>query len=278
MRRLAVVLAVLVAGTALSACKTTNEWENRYGELHEEYMQTVADRDEKQEHLVQALQREEVAQQQNSITQRAKAEADARAKEAADRAQQYAARVQQLEAEQVVAVPTTTVPTVSAADDDAAIQAHAAELASRAPKTSAGGVRVTEDGNIEITLESDVTFRSGDAKLTKAGEKSLRQLQSVLTADYAPYKIRVEGHTDSEPLKRSKAKWGDNFGLGSARALSVVRFMESGLSIDPVRLESASRGEHAPVAGNNTKAERSKNRRVAIVVVIPRSAALAQAK
>jgi chemotaxis protein MotB len=139
-------------------------------------------------------------------------------------------------------------------------------------------VGVTKDGNIEITLASDVTFASGSAELTDAGKKSLKSISPLLKGKFGPYQIRVEGHTDSTPLKRTKDKYNDNFGLGSARSLSVVRFMESDMAIEPTRLMSASRGEHDPVADEKSESGRKKNRRVDIVVVIPHDAAISMAK
>jgi chemotaxis protein MotB len=142
----------------------------------------------------------------------------------------------------------------------------------------ASEVGVTKDGNIEITLASDVTFSSGSAELTESGKKSLKTLAPLLKGKFAPYQIRVEGHTDSTPLVRTKEKYKDNFGLGSARSLSVVRYMESDMSVEPTRLMSASRGEHDPIANDKTEAGKKKNRRVDIVVVIPHDAAISMAK
>jgi chemotaxis protein MotB len=142
----------------------------------------------------------------------------------------------------------------------------------------ASEVGVTKDGNIEITLASDVTFSSGSADLTDSGKKSLKTLAPLLKGKFAPYQIRVEGHTDSTPLKHTADKYKDNFGLGSARALSVVRFMETDLGIEPTRLMSASRGEHEPVADNKTDSGKKHNRRVEIVVVVPHDAATSMAK
>jgi len=142
----------------------------------------------------------------------------------------------------------------------------------------ASEVGVTKDGNIEITLASDVTFSSGSADLTDSGKKSLKTLAPLLKGKFAPYQIRVEGHTDSTPLKHTADKYKDNFGLGSARSLSVVRYMESDMSVEPTRLMSASRGEHDPIANDKTEAGRKRNRRVDIVVVIPHDAAISMAK
>lgn len=65
----------------------------------------------------------------------------------------------------------------------------------------------------------------------------------------------------------TKAKFGDNLGLSTARANSVTRFMQDDLKIDPRRLISAGRGEQEPIADNKSASGRAKNRRVEIVVV-----------
>jgi flagellar motor protein MotB len=54
--------------------------------------------------------------------------------------------------------------------------------------------------------------------------------------------------------------------------------METDMGIDAKRLMSASRGEHEPVSDNKTDTGKKQNRRVEIVVVIPREAALSLAK
>jgi chemotaxis protein MotB len=147
------------------------------------------------------------------------------------------------------------------------------ELGQQAPD-----VKVTKEGNIEIVLQSDVTFGSGSAELSESGKKSLKALTPLLKGRFAPYQVRIEGHTDATPLVRTKDKYKDNFGLGSARSLAVVRFMESDLAIEPTRLMSASRGEHDPIADDKTSTGRKKNRRVDVVVVIPHDAAMSLAK
>ena len=58
----------------------------------------------------------------------------------------------------------------------------------------------------------------------------------------------------------------------------LVRFLERDAGIEPTRLMSASRGENEPVAMENSKSARARNRRVEIVVVIPQDAALSMAK
>jgi chemotaxis protein MotB len=143
------------------------------------------------------------------------------------------------------------------------------EISRKVAELQRGGYEVVRaaNGDIEITLASDVTFGSGSEVLSESGKKSLRTLAPKLNGEFAQYVIRVEGHTDNEPLVKTRAKFGDNLGLSTARANSVTRFMQDDMKIDPRRLMSAGRGEQEPIADNKNASGRAKNRRVEIVVV-----------
>jgi chemotaxis protein MotB len=129
-------------------------------------------------------------------------------------------------------------------------------------------VRITEDGNIEITLDSNVTFASGSNTLTAEGRKILDSIARELTTAFATNTIEVIGHTDSDPIKKSGYK--DNLELGGERAFEVARYLSTNHRIDRARLVASSRGETAPIADNSSKEGKRKNRRVEIVVVIPK--------
>ncbi len=254
------LLLGLAALVALAGC--ASDWEGKYGELQQEHLNLVAERDDLRQRQAEAVSQQEAMAQQIQAQEN-------EIKRARDRADEAARRAQELANANAAPAP---VAKASSGDIDNEARRLQGELG------NANKVRVTPDGNIEITLDSDVTFASGEATLTEAGKKSLKTIAPVLKGRFGPYQIRVEGHTDSEPLKRTKAKWGDNFGLGSARSLEVVRYMESSLGIEPTRLMSASRGEHEPVASESSKDGKKANRRVEIVVVIPGASALSMAK
>ena len=97
-----------------------------------------------------------------------------------------------------------------------------------------------------------------------------------LTGEFAGYQIRVEGHTDNDPLVRTKKQWGDNRGLGSARANAVTSYLEGEFGIASTRIVSQSFGETAPLVPNTSKANKARNRRVAIVVVMPPAEAMSK--
>jgi len=119
------------------------------------------------------------------------------------------------------------------------------------------------NGQMVVTLSSDVLFSSGSAGLSKTGQTAILEVTSLL-ASVPDRKYQVEGFTDNVPIKT--ALFPSNWELASARALTVVRTMlEAGMP--PERVSAASFGETHPVQPNDTEEGRKSNRRIEIVVV-----------
>jgi chemotaxis protein MotB len=115
---------------------------------------------------------------------------------------------------------------------------------------------------VEIEIKSKILFASGVAVLSSQAISPLRKIAAVLGK--TSNDINVEGYTDNVPI--SNEYFPSNWELSAARAASVVRlFAQSG--IDPNRLKAIGLAEHNPIADNSTELGRSKNRRVAIVVL-----------
>jgi hypothetical protein len=76
--------------------------------------------------------------------------------------------------------------------------------------------------------------------------------------------VLVEGHTDSDPI--ATAQFPSNWELSTARAGAVIRFLESQSHLPEDRLAASGYADQRPVAPNDTAANKSKNRRVEIVV------------
>jgi flagellar motor protein MotB len=124
------------------------------------------------------------------------------------------------------------------------------------------GVSV-KDGGSTIVLASDVTFRPGRADLNKDATRTLGQVAASLKSVEQIGKIRVEGHTDADPIKKSG--WKDNRELSLARANQVRRYLVSqGISESLVAVEGF--GESKPIASNKTEAGKAQNRRVEIIL------------
>jgi chemotaxis protein MotB len=93
----------------------------------------------------------------------------------------------------------------------------------------------------------------------------LSKVASVLKTTVSDLNVGIEGHTDNVPIKHSG--WKSNWELSSARALSVVHYLEDQEGIDPKRLSATGYGEFHPVASNETVSGRQENRRVEIVIL-----------
>ena len=249
----------LLAALLLSGC-ASDDWEGRYNELHTDMFDMAAERDGARQDLVEAYAEQERLQAQKAQAERALAEEQLATEEATQRALAYAA---ELEKAKTAPAPLPETPSRVVMQD--AVDRF---------KTIGVDASINADGDVEIRIPADVTFRSGEADLTKAGKTAIRRIAPELTGEFAGYDIRVEGHTDNDPLRRTKKKWGDNRGLGSARANAVTRYLESEFGIASARIKSLSLGSTVPLAANSTPANKAKNRRVAIVVVMPRGAAM----
>ena len=118
-------------------------------------------------------------------------------------------------------------------------------------------------GTITVTLDNAILFDSGKAELKKNRITELDHIHSVLQQAYGGNMIDVVGHTDSDPIKKSK--WKDNWELSSQRALTVVRYLTN-KGFNPAQIRAVGCGESRPVAPNSSVSGKAKNRRVEIVV------------
>ncbi len=129
-----------------------------------------------------------------------------------------------------------------------------------------GNVKVDEKaGTITVTLPNSILFASGKATLKSSTNADLDDIYRVLRERYSGRQIDVVGHTDSDPIKKTKDKWKDNWDLSAARALTVLRYLVT-KGVRPKMIRGIACGESRPVASNATAAGKAKNRRVEIVV------------
>jgi chemotaxis protein MotB len=118
-------------------------------------------------------------------------------------------------------------------------------------------------GTITVTLPNTILFSSGKATLKKATSTELNHIRSVLRSKYAGRQIDVVGHTDSDPIKKSK--WKDNLELSAQRALTVLRYLVA-RGIPEKEIRAVGCGATRPIASNATASGKARNRRVEIVV------------
>jgi chemotaxis protein MotB len=112
-----------------------------------------------------------------------------------------------------------------------------------------------------IILEGAVYFASGRHQLSPEGKRKLEVLADrLLASEFARFNVRIDGHTDNQPIKHSRARYRDNWDLGFQRAQAVQDFFVA-RGVSPDRIFVASFADTRPFADNDTAAGRAKNRR-----------------
>lgn len=115
---------------------------------------------------------------------------------------------------------------------------------------------------IELEMNSEMLFLSGEAELSKKAIPVLKKIAEVINP--LPNMVNIEGHTDNVPI--DNLKFRSNWDLSSARATSVVHeLVKEG--IVPPRLSAIGYGEFHPIGDNKTEEGRFKNRRVVLVLM-----------
>jgi chemotaxis protein MotB len=118
-------------------------------------------------------------------------------------------------------------------------------------------------GTITVNLPNAILFDPGKANLKQGRSAELNHIHAVLSDKYSGRQIDVVGHTDSDPIKKSK--WKDNWELSAQRALTVTRYLTNrGIPADRIRAVGC--GASRPVASNSTASGKARNRRVEITV------------
>lgn len=164
-----------------------------------------------------------------------------------------------------------------AAEARALIAARNAPTPDAAPKVPAGmsvdtsglrdipGVQVRNgaNGDATIILASDVTFKAGRADLSAPSQATLTKVATALRSAKGVNEVRIDGHTDSDPIRKSGFR--DNHHLSVERANTVRRFLVT-LGVDEGLVQVDGHGSENPVAPNTSAAGKAQNRRVEITL------------
>jgi len=123
-----------------------------------------------------------------------------------------------------------------------------------------GGVTATAtDQAVTVSVPGDLLFAPGKVALNTASQSTLSSIASIIESEYPGRRIRVEGYTDTDPIKKSG--WVDNLQLSLERSAAVYRYLEEqGL---PAELMYAS-----GFGAQKPKETKKLSRRVEIVVIL----------
>lgn len=127
----------------------------------------------------------------------------------------------------------------------------------KCPETPLGSV-VDTDGcaRILVTLQN-VHFAFDSASLTNEAKSILNAAVSRINANPSDT-ISIEGHTDSTGSDAYNSQ------LSQRRARSVAEYLAS-KGVSASRLKTIGKGESDPIASNDTREGRAKNRRVEVI-------------
>jgi chemotaxis protein MotB len=127
-----------------------------------------------------------------------------------------------------------------------------------------GEVQISElKGKLTVNVVDKILFDSGKATLKPAGLKVLQQIGDILKTA-ADKNIQVEGHTDNVPIHTTQ--YPTNWELSTARATTVLHFLQDKAGIPGERLSAVGYGEYHPLSSNSTAKGRAQNRRIQIVL------------
>ena len=151
------------------------------------------------------------------------------------------------------------------AQKDAAVRALKDRIAEALLGFKDKGLTVEQrNGKIYVSLEAKLLFPSGSTVVNPEGKQALIDLANVVREEN-DITILVEGHTDTDPINSTGAI-KDNWDLSVMRATSVVRILTNEGKMNETVLTAAGRGEHMPIAENNTAEGKAKNRRIEIIL------------
>ena len=124
-----------------------------------------------------------------------------------------------------------------------------------------------EGGQVIETLSTDVIFELGTTSFTDDASDRLRTAATRMRTTYRNRTVRVEAHTDNQPL--SDSRYTSHWALTAGQAAAVVDTLVSLTRRDAGGFRAVALGAAQPVASNETRSGQARNRRIRIMVLPP---------
>ncbi len=117
---------------------------------------------------------------------------------------------------------------------------------------------------VMISIADDMLFNTASYRLSSKADNVLKKLADVINSEPS-LDVMVEGHTDARTIKTDFL--ADNWDLSVMRATSVVRKLQEKYNVSPEKLIAAGRSSYQPIADNDSRENRAKNRRTRIIIL-----------
>lgn len=124
-------------------------------------------------------------------------------------------------------------------------------------------IHIEERGMVISLLTDNLLFDLGKADVKGQCSKILHIIAPTLRKYKNP--VRIEGNTCNLPIKT--AEFDSNWELSAARSTNVAKFLIFKEKIDADRISIVGYGEFKPKFPNDNERNRSKNRRVDVVIL-----------
>jgi chemotaxis protein MotB len=147
------------------------------------------------------------------------------------------------------------------ADQKRRLESLLAKYGEGTPAAQSGVELVQTREGYAFRVAGGVLFSPGQNTLSEQGRRTLQELASQL----AGRKVRIEGHTDDQPIQRSQ--WKTNLRLSVERAMAVADYLTESAGLSAENVSVAGYSEYRPAVEGRDEAARQKNRRVEILLL-----------
>jgi chemotaxis protein MotB len=132
------------------------------------------------------------------------------------------------------------------------------------PEIQQGKIELSlQPRGLVMSLRESGFFAPGETQMQPESAQIMRKVAEALTR--IPGEIRLEGHTDTTPIRT--ARFPSNWRLSSARAIAVLNLLTLEYGISPARVAASGYGEYRPLVANDAPGNRAINRRVDVVIL-----------
>ena len=144
------------------------------------------------------------------------------------------------------------------------VESSKALVSALKPEIEAGKIKIAlEARGLVISLQEAAFFPSGGDTLLTGALPSMEKIADVLSK--LPNQIRLEGHTDSRPIRNERFR--NNWELSAARGIAVLQWLETNHRFPSSRLAVVAYADTVSKANNDTEEGRALNRRVDVTVL-----------
>ncbi len=161
---------------------------------------------------------------------------------------------------------TNEIPKVNRKEDKLAELRPSLKVLSEELKTEieTGKIQVSmEPRGLVVSFKQAALFPSGEDEVSDEAYQSLEKVAAAMAK--IPNPVRLEGHTDSRPIKNSRFR--SNWELSAGRSIALLEILSTRFGAPRERISIAGYADNAPLASNDTEEGRARNRRVDIVIL-----------